>query len=132
MNILPSRRPVKAEDVNAALEIERARRPRVMLRTLAALDSPCEPVHRQALDQSLGIPDARVTEAPLRVASIEFCGDASLRSFAAERLWEHATDLRFADSDSVAVLKDLLADSDPSVRSLAARALDYGGHYGAE
>ena len=132
MNILRSRRPVKAEDVNAALEIERARRARVMLRTPAALDSPYERLHIQALEPFGGIPDAPVTEALLPAARSESSVNASLRSFAAERLWEPAADLQFTDSDSVAVLKDLLADSDPSVRSLAARALDYGGHYWAE
>jgi HEAT repeat protein len=74
----------------------------------------------------------RVAEALLRAASSQSPGDASLRRFAAERLWEHAADLRFTDSDSVAALKDLLADRDPSVRSLAARCLHYGGHYQAE
>ena len=124
----PPRAPARAEARGLISPpppgVDRARREPVTLRALAALDSPYERVHLQAL--------ARVTEALLPAARSESSVDASLRSFAAERLWENMADLRFAESDSVAALKDLLADSDPSVRSLAARALDYGGHYWAE
>ena len=120
MNIVPSRRPVKAEDVNTTLEIEGHAGEPVTLRALADLDCPYERLHLQALEQFREHARCWVTDAPLRVAGMQFCGDAALRSFAAERLWEHAADPRFAASDSVAVLKDLLTDSDPSVSSLAA------------
>jgi hypothetical protein len=101
------------EDCRKEARIERA---------LSALDSEHEHLRSMAVDELTGMNDKRATGALERVAT---SGDLSFdeRRKAAQALWHHAADLQFADSAANDALSKLANSSDPSIRSIAERAL---------
>lgn len=93
----------------------------LLKRALDVLNSDYKHLHAEAIDQLVGILDPRATQALVEAASTGL--DAKSRAHAVEALWQHAAHLQFADTSSVAALKQLAEDSDANVRAVARRAL---------
>jgi HEAT repeat protein len=110
---------LSAEDQAAWKEQQQEAR---LERALSALDSEHDHLRSMAIDELTGMNDPRATSALERVAT---SGDSSSdeRRNAAQALWNHAADLEFADSAANDALRQLANSSDPSVRSIAERAL---------
>jgi hypothetical protein len=79
--------------------------------------------------QLAGLDDPRATEALVAAASSDAGLDPTSRFQAVGALWQHAANLKFADTGSVNALKQLSENSDESIRSLAHQALKDMEHY---
>jgi hypothetical protein len=92
-------------------------------RAVTALQSEHRHLYEEAIDQLGAINDPRAVQALIDAIEDHDGLDRSTRRWAVEALWQHATNTRFSDVNSIQALRQFSEDNDENIRNLAHQVL---------
>jgi hypothetical protein len=116
-------------DPSVRLAREQEYQEALLNRALMALRSEHRHLYEDAIDQLGVINGPRAVQALTDATGDRDDLDRSTRRRAVEALWQHATNTRFSDENSIQTLRQLFEDSDENIRNLARQALKEMEHY---
>jgi HEAT repeats len=116
-------------DPSVRLAREQEYQEALLNRALIALRSEHQHLYEEAIDQLGAINDPRAVQALIDAIEDRDGLDRNMRRRAVEALWQHATNTKFSDVNSIQALGQLSDDNDENIRNLAHQALKEMEHY---